>query len=157
MLSSTATFLRWFMLLLEAGVKSMDLATNSRLFAGRSILRHTRKGIAGMSLILDRIPTARQRELAGRDFLSGRCGELCHRWIFPAIGAIKSDRPFRGWFAATVVIYVGRGDRNSGGLGWGHLLSMHPFALTRNGVLSPYKNLLVLRRLVPYRLRKCHA
>ena len=92
-------------LLLDAGEKSADLAIHGRLFAGRSVLRDARKGIAGMSLVLDRIPAARQRELAGRYFLSGRCGELCHRWIFLTTGAIKSGRPRRGWFTATAVIH----------------------------------------------------
>jgi hypothetical protein len=35
-----------------------------------------------MCLILDRIAAARQREFAGRDFLSDRCRELCHCVFF---------------------------------------------------------------------------
>src|ERR1019366_250490 len=72
--------------LLEAREQPVDLAAHGRFFGRRSVLRYARKGISGMSLILDRIPAARQRKFVGRNLLSDRCGELCHRGLFNMTG-----------------------------------------------------------------------
>ena len=61
---------RCLALLLEVREQPVDLAAHGHFFGRRSVLRYARKGISGMSLILDRIPAARQREFVRRDFLS---------------------------------------------------------------------------------------
>jgi len=65
-------------LLLQLGIKLMDLAPDCGLLGWSPILGHPGQRISGVGDVLNRVSAARERKLAGGDLLPGRGGELGH-------------------------------------------------------------------------------